>query len=210
MGELVLVRHCETEWTLLQRHTSYTDLPLTAYSEDQARAVAPLLAQLRNALVLTSPVQRAVRTAGLACLADAKPDRGLQEWDYGGYEGITAAETHRTMRDWDLWRDGVVPGPAEHPGERLEQVGARADDIGRIAPLLDDTSSGDVVLVGHGHFLRVLAARRLGLPLSAASLFRLDPAAVSRLGHEYGRPVITQWNAAPRNRKARPSEWTSM
>ncbi|MEU0383049.1 histidine phosphatase family protein [Streptomyces chartreusis] len=196
MGELVLVRHGETDWTVSRQHTSYTDLPLTAHGEEQARAVAPLLAGRPVALALTSPLRRAVRTAELAGLGGATIDADLHEWDYGGYEGITTAEIHRTRPDWNLWTDGVAPGPEGHTGESPEDVAVRADRLlARIAPVLDDPSAGDVVLVAHGHFLRVLTARRLGLPPAAGSLFLLGTGTVSRLGTEHGRPVITGWNA---------------
>jgi probable phosphoglycerate mutase len=195
MGELVLVRHGETVWSRSRRHTGYTDLPLTAHGEQQARAVAPLLRGRPIALVLTSPLQRAVRTAELTGLAAAEVDPDLHEWDYGGYEGATTAEIRRTRPGWNLWTDGVAPGPAAHPGESPHDVGARADRLlARLEPLLGGSATGDVVLVGHAHFLRVLTARRLGLPPSAGSLFLLDTGTVSRLGTEHGHPVITRWN----------------
>jgi probable phosphoglycerate mutase len=201
MGELVLVRHGETAWSRSRRHTSYTDLPLTAHGERQARAVAPLLRGRPIAPVLTSPLRRAVRTAELAGFAHAEPDPDLREWDYGGYEGLTTAEIRRTRPGWNLWTDGVAPGPAGHPGESPREVGERADRVlARIEPLLGDSDAGDVVLVAHAHLLRVLAARRLGLPPSAGSLFLLDTGTVSRLGTEHGHPVITRWNAAAPDR----------
>jgi probable phosphoglycerate mutase len=195
MGELVLVRHGETAWSRSRRHTSFTDLPLTTHGEQQARALAPLLRVRPIALVLTSPLQRAVRTAELAGFAHAELDPDLHEWDYGGYEGVTTAEIRRTRPDWNLWTDGVAPGPTGHPGESPHEVGERADRVlARIKPLLGDSDTGDVVLVSHAHSLRVLTARRLGLPPSAGSLFLLDTATVSRLGTEHGHPVITLWN----------------
>lgn len=111
-------------------------------------------------------------------------------------------EIHRDRPDWDLWTDGVAEGPPEHPGETPEQVGARAD---RVLATVDkalrdadlDGQGGDVVVVGHAHFLRVLTARRLGLPASGGSLFRLDTASVSRIGTEHGRPVVAAWNQVP-------------
>jgi probable phosphoglycerate mutase len=197
MGELVLVRHGETEWTLSRQHTSYTDLALTAHGEEQSRAIAPLLAERPVALILTSPLRRAIRTAELAGLDGARVDAELHEWDYGGYEGITTAEIHRTRPEWNLWTDGVTPGPEGHRGESPEDVGARADRVlARIDPVLRDPTAGDVVLVAHAHFLRVLTARRLGLPPAAGSMFLLSTGTVSRLGTEHGRPVITGWNAA--------------
>jgi probable phosphoglycerate mutase len=197
VGELLLVRHGETEWTLSRRHTGLTDLPLTANGEDEARILAPLLARHPIALALTSPLRRATRTAELAGLGYAQVEPNLHEWDYGGYEGLTTAEIRGRRPDWVLWTDGVIAGPQDRPGETPHQVGARADRVlARIAPVLGDSARGDVVLVAHGHFLRVLAARRLGLPPAAGALFRLDTGTVSTLGTEHGRPVITAWNAA--------------
>ncbi|MFE9613908.1 histidine phosphatase family protein [Streptomyces sp. NPDC006012] len=194
MGDLILVRHGETEWSLTGQHTGWTDLPLTRHGEEQAKSLAPLLSGRTYALTLTSPSDRAVRTAGLASLTGTVPDPELHEWDYGGYEGITTDEIHRTRPDWDLWTDGVPPGPDGHPGESPEQVGQRADRVlSRIeAALAQDT--GDVVLVAHAHFLRVLTARRLGLPPAEGRLFQLATGAVSRLSLEHGRPVIAEWN----------------
>lgn len=198
MAELLLVRHGETEWTLSRRHTSYTDLPLTANGEDQARAVAAVLARHTITLALTSPLQRAKRTAELAGLRHAQVDRNLHEWDYGGYEGLTSVEIRSSRPGWALWTDGVASGPDRHPGESPQQVGARADRVlARIRPLLDDFTHGDVVLVAHGHLLRVLAARHLGLPPAAGALFRLDTGTISMLATEHGRPVIYRWNATP-------------
>lgn len=117
MGELLLVRHGETEWTLSRRHTGLTDLPLTANGEDQARALAPLLAGRAIGLALTSPLPRASRTAELAGLGYAQVEPNLHEWDYGGYEGLTTAEIRGRRPDWVLWTDGVAGGPEGHPGE---------------------------------------------------------------------------------------------
>ncbi|WP_431871757.1 histidine phosphatase family protein [Nocardiopsis eucommiae] len=192
MGALVLVRHGQTEWSRAGRHTGRTDLPLTEEGERQARSVRPLLADHRFELVLTSPLGRAVRTAALAGLGGARTHSDLVEWDYGAYEGITTREIHRERPDWNLWTDGVPPGSEGFPGENPEQVGARADRV------LHDLSSalerGDVALVAHSHLLRVLTARRLGLPPSGGALFRLDTGSVSTLGTEHGRPVLTSWN----------------
>ena len=115
-----------------------------------------------------SPLQRAGRTAELAGLRHAQVEPNLHEWDYGGDEGRTTADIRRTRPGWVLWTDGVAAGPARHLGETPQQVGARADQVlARIRPLLGDAAAGDVVLVAHGHFLRVLAARQLGLPRRA-------------------------------------------
>ncbi|GGP43925.1 histidine phosphatase family protein [Streptomyces melanogenes] len=195
MGELILIRHGETAWTLTGQHTSHTDLPLTEHGEAQARAVAPLLAGHRIGLTLVSPTARARRTAELAGLTDPQVRPDLSEWDYGGYEGVTTPEIQRERPDWNLWTDGVAAGPAEHPGESAEQVGERADRVLAEARAALAASDSDVTLVAHSHFLRVLTARYLGLPASAGSLFLLGTGAVSRLGTEHGRPVITAWNA---------------
>lgn len=193
MGDLLLVRHGETEWSMSGRHTSWTDLPLTQHGEEQVKSLAPLLAGRSFALALTSPLGRAVRTAELAGIYGAVIDPDLHEWDYGAYEGVTTAETHRTRPDWYLWDDGVPPGPAGHPGESPVEVGQRADRVlSRIEPALAD---GDVILVAHGHFLRVLTARRLGLPPADGRLFQLATGTISRLSTEHGRPVIAEWNA---------------
>ena len=202
MGELILVRHGETEWSRTMKHTSWTDLPLTAKGEEQARALRPLLARRRIAVTMSSPMARALRTADLAGLGTPVVEPDLHEWDYGGYEGVTTVEIHRTRPDWDLWRHGGAAGPAEHPGESPEQVGERADRVLKLvdAALRDadlDGEGGDVVLVGHAHFFRALAARRLGLPASSGALFRLDTASVSRLGTEHGHPAIASWNVRP-------------
>lgn len=194
MGELILVRHGETAWTLSGQHTGATDLPMTAHGEDEARAVAPLLRERRIGLALVSPLTRARRTATLAGLDAPRVTPDLHEWDYGGYEGVTTHEIRRTRPDWDLWTDGVIPGPPEHPGEQPGEVGARADRV--LAEIMEPlrSSEDDVVLVSHGHFLRVLTARYLGLAPAGGSLFQLATGTVSSLGTEHGNPVITGWN----------------
>ncbi|WP_411126145.1 histidine phosphatase family protein [Streptomyces sp. x-19] len=201
MSELLLVRHGETEWSRDGRHTSWTDLPLTTDGEEQARALRPLLSGRKVARVYASPMQRALRTAELAGLPTPHVLDDLREWDYGGDEGITTAEIHRSRPDWYLFDDGVAAGPAEHPGESPEEVGARADRVlALIAPHLtgdedDQGDEGDVALVGHAHFLRVLTARRLGLPASAGGLFTFGTGAVGVLGTEHDRPAVVAWNA---------------
>lgn len=194
MGDLLLARHGETEWSRAGRHTGGTDLPLTPAGEAQARSLAPLLAGRAFGLVLTSPKARARRTAELAGLTGAIPEPDLREWDYGGYEGVTTADIHRTRPGWDLWTDGVPPG-RDFPGESPRQVGDRADRVlARVSGALDE---GDVMLVAHGHLLRVLTARRLGLPPSAGRLFRLETGTLSRLSLEHGSPVVAEWNSRP-------------
>ncbi|MFD7401615.1 histidine phosphatase family protein [Streptomyces sp. NPDC059866] len=195
MGDLLLVRHGETEWSVSGQHTSWTDLPLTGHGEEQAKSLAPSLSGRTFALALTSPLARAIRTAELAGLTGAVPDPDLHEWDYGGYEGVTTREIHRTRPDWYLWTDGVPPGPQGHPGESPAEVGARADRV--LSRVGDALAEGDVVLVAHAHFLRVLAARRLGLPPGDGRLFQLATGTVSRLSTEHGRPVVAEWNTRP-------------
>ncbi|MCL2581598.1 MAG: histidine phosphatase family protein [Streptosporangiales bacterium] len=199
MGDLILLRHGQTEWSRTGKHTGRTDIPLTADGEAAAAAVAPLLADRAFAAVFTSPAQRAVRTAELAGLASngrsPKQDPDLWEWDYGGYEGVTTPDIQAGRPGWYLWRDGVIPGDADHPGETADEVGARADRVlSRVRGILDE---GDVALVAHGHYLRVLTARWLGLPAADGKLFKLDTSTVSTLGTEHGEPVIARWNVPP-------------
>ncbi|MEU4034717.1 histidine phosphatase family protein [Streptomyces collinus] len=197
MGDLLLVRHGETEWSRSGQHTSWTDLPLTTLGEEQAKSLAPLLAGRTYALVLTSPLGRAVRTAALAGLTGAVPEPDLHEWDYGRYEGVTTVDIHRDRPGWDLWTDGVPPGPEGHPGESPEDVGARADRVLTRVDAALAAGTGDVVLVAHAHFLRVLTARRLGLAPAEGRLFQLATGTVGRLSTEHGHPVIAEWNRRP-------------
>jgi probable phosphoglycerate mutase len=192
VGDLLLVRHGETEWSVSGQHTSWTDLPLTQHGEEQAKSLAPLLSGRTFSLALTSELDRAIRTAQLAGITGALTDADLHEWDYGAYEGVTTVDIHRSRPDWNLWTDGVPPGPDGHPGESPEEVGRRADRVlARVDTALPD---GDVVLVAHAHFLRVLTARRLGLAPADGRLFQLATGTVSRLSTEHDRPVIAEWN----------------
>jgi broad specificity phosphatase PhoE len=184
-GELWLIRHGETAWSLSGAHTGRTDIPLTAAGEKRATALKEKLADHRFDLVLTSPLQRARRTCELAGFADsAQIEPNLLEWDYGGYEGRTTDDIHRERPEWSLFRDGV-PG-----GESIEQVAGRARAA--IARSLD--ANGDVALFAHGHILRILTACWLGLPPDGARLFVLSPAGISRLGYERQTRAIMQWN----------------
>jgi len=189
MGEIVLIRHGQTEWSANGRHTSYTDLDLTPPGADQARAVGSRLHGRTFAAVLSSPRKRALRTAELAGLEVTDTTEDLAEWNYGEYEGITTAEIRRTRQpDWSLWTDGC-PG-----GESPEQVGARLDRV--LARARDLLTEGDVALVAHGHSLRVAGARWLGLQPKAGALLKLDTATLSMLGFEHEvDPVLTRWNA---------------
>ncbi|MER6240101.1 histidine phosphatase family protein [Streptomyces clavifer] len=197
MGELILIRHGETEWSRSGQHTSYTDLPLTGLGERQARALVPLLADREIGLTLVSPYLRALRTAELAGLPTPRETPDLREWDYGAYEGVTTVDIRRTRPDWNLWTDGVAPGPEEHPGESPAEVGARADRIlAEVAAAASHLGGADIALVAHSHFLRVLTARYLRLTPASGELFQLATGAVSRLGTEHGKPVVTALNMA--------------
>lgn len=197
MGELILLRHGQTEWSQNGKHTGRTDIPLTARGEAAAAKLAPQLAARQILAVFTSPAKRAIRTAELAGLTGGTPDPNLWEWDYGGYEGRTTTEIQQERPGWYLWFDGIVPGDAEHPGETIIQVGARANTVlNRVRPLLAGPG-GDVVLVAHGHVLRVLTARWLGLEPTDGRLFKLDTGTISTLGTEHGEPVIASWNVPP-------------
>ncbi len=195
MGELVLVRHGETVWSRALKHTGRTDIPLTPAGEAAARALAADLATRPVVATFASPAQRAVRTAELAGLTDAKTDPDLWEWDYGGYEGLTTDEIRAARPGWYLWRDGVIPGDADHPGETIDQVGERTDRVlDRARPFLP---GGDVALVAHGHLLRILTARWLGLAARDGRFFSLDTGTISTLGAEHDEPVISTWNVPP-------------
>ena len=191
MSELLptiyLARHGETAWSLSGQHTGLTDIPLTERGERNAHRLGERLKGLTFALVLTSPLQRAARTCELAGYgAAAQVDADLVEWDYGQYEGRTSAEIRKSRPDWLLFRDGC-PG-----GESPAQVAARADRIvGRVRAL-----HGDVLIFSSGHFLRVLAARWLGLEPVAGRYFLLGTASFSALTYEHNesRPVIQFWN----------------
>jgi broad specificity phosphatase PhoE len=201
MGEIILLRHGETEWSKEGRHTGHTDLPLTELGRRQAVEAARLIAGRKIARVWSSPAQRAQETAELAGLTVDGLDPDLWEWDYGGYEGVTTATIQQQRPGWYLWYDGVVPGgPDGFPGETVEQVGERCDRvIARVLPLVQGPGAldGDVALVAHGHLLRILAARWIGQPAREGSRYRLDTASVSRLGFEHDVPVICGWNELP-------------
>jgi broad specificity phosphatase PhoE len=187
VAEVVLIRHGQTEWSAAHRHTSFTDLPLTAAGEQQAKAVGSALAGRRFAAVFSSPRRRATRTAELARLTITAIDEDLTEWNYGRYEGQTTAEIRATRPGWTLWTDGCPDG------ESPAQVGARLDRLlSRAVAVLPD---GDVAVVGHAHALRVLAAQWVGLPPAGGRLLRLDTATVSTLGFEHDQRVVLRWNA---------------
>jgi broad specificity phosphatase PhoE len=192
---LVLIRHGETEWSASGRHTSRTDVPLTARGEELAGALGLRLGQLgiRPTVRLSSPRQRAVATAHLAGLGEGLvTDERLRELDYGDYEGRTTVDIRAQRPTWNLFRD-ASPG-----GETLAEAGARADDL--LASLAPEEGEGDVALVGHGHFSRILAARYLGLDAPWAHCLGLGTASISLLGHEHEWRAITLWNDQPRPR----------
>ncbi len=195
MGNLIVLRHGETEWSRSGRHTGRTNVPLTPQGEAAAASLAPALAKMDVVATFTSPATRAIRTAELAGLTNAKQDPDLWEWDYGGYEGRTTKEIQQERPGWYLWRDGVIPGDAQHPGETVGAVGQRVDRVlARVRPLL---AEGNVALVAHGHVLRILTARWLRLDPDGGRLFRLDTGTVSTLGTEHAEPVILTWNVPP-------------
>ncbi|MFC8708758.1 histidine phosphatase family protein [Streptomyces sp. NPDC057197] len=197
MGDLFLVRHGETAWSRSGRHTGRTDVPLTEHGREEARRLVPLIRSHRIGAAFVSPLQRARETAELIGVPDARIDADLREWDYGGYEGVTTPEIQRTRPGWFLFTDGVAPGPPEHPGETVEQVGERADRMLAKVDAAFANTEGVVLLVAHGHFLRVLTARRLGLPPASGALFQLATGTVCRLGTEHDRPVVAGWNIRP-------------
>ena len=194
-----LARHGETAWTISRQHTGVTDLPLTAQGEAEALRLGERLERLTFAAVLTSPLRRAVRTcemAGFGSAADVEPD--LVEWNYGVYEGRTSAEIQAERPDWQLFRDGC-PG-----GESPDQVGARADRVVRRVRAIE----GNVLLFSSGHFLRVFAARWLGLEPGAGRYFVLGTASLSALGYEHDRsePVIRFWDETPQEGRSGPAQ----
>jgi broad specificity phosphatase PhoE len=185
---VVLVRHGETEWSRDGRHTGRTDIPLTSEGQRQAQALAAPLRAWQFALVLSSPLQRALETcwlAGYGTNAKVRPE--LMEWDYGRYEGRTSRQILAENPGWSLWRDG---GPE---GETPADVGRRVD---RVISEVGQTT-GDVLIFAHGHVLRVLAARWLGEPPEGGQHYALQTAALSVLGYEHMDPVIQRWNQPP-------------
>ncbi len=194
--DLVLVRHGRTEWAHTGRHTGRTDVPLDDVGERQGAGIAALLAGRRFAAVVSSPLQRARRTAELAGLEVTAVDDDLQEWDYGGYEGLTTPQIReRTGTAWTVFADGVLPGEGDHPGETLDDVAARCRRVlDRVSPLLEQ---GDVALVAHGHLLRVLTTAYLGLPPAAGAHLELDAGSVCELNEHHGVPTIQRWNLTP-------------
>jgi broad specificity phosphatase PhoE len=186
-GEVVLVRHAETEWSASARHTGLTDVPLTDAGRERARGLAAALAGRRFELVLVSPARRARETCELAGLGERASVRDdLHEWDYGEYEGLTRVEIQRLQPAWNLWRDGC-PG-----GERPAEVGARADRV--IAELAG--AGGPAVVFSHGHVLRVLAARWIEQEPALGERLCLQTGSIGVLGHEHGTRALAGWSCA--------------
>lgn len=184
MPEVVLLRHGETEWSAAGRHTGVTDVPLTERGRDQARAIGALVRGRAFARVLVSPLRRAAETCRLAGFDGAEVVDDLREWGYGDFEGRTTEEIREGLPGWTIWV-GPVPG-----GEVVDDVGHRVDRVIDAVRAVD----GDVAVVAHGHLLRVMAARWIGLPAEAGRLLALSTATLSVLGWEREQPVVRVWN----------------
>ncbi|WP_416263734.1 histidine phosphatase family protein [Curtobacterium flaccumfaciens pv. flaccumfaciens] len=195
-GELVLVRHGETEWSKSGQHTGRTDIPLTDNGVEQAKRAGRYLGDRSFALALSSPLQRARDTAHLIGV-EPELDEDLYEWDYGAYEGLTTPQI-KVLRHgpWDLWTDGVTAG--DTPGENAAEVRVRVERIlNRARPVLAE--GHDAVFIAHGHVLRALGAAWIRLAPQDGAVLKLGTASVSILGYEHGRPVIDAWNIQPRD-----------
>lgn len=186
--QIYLVRHGETSWSTAGKHTGRTDVPLTDAGREQARILGRRLAGHPFALVLTSPLSRAAETAALAGFPTAERDDDLMEWDYGDLEGRTTHDIQASIGGWTIW---TGPWPA---GETADAVGARADRV--IERCLDRSVDGDALVFAHGHLLRVLAARWLGLAANQGSLLALGTATLGILGWDRANRVIETWNEA--------------
>jgi broad specificity phosphatase PhoE len=182
---IFIVRHGETEWSKIKRHTGRSDVPLDAKGEEEARGLVKTLAGLTFAAVFVSPLQRARQTCTIAGYDDvAVVDPDLVEWDYGAYEGLTSGEIQVERPGWTLFRDGVIGG------ETIDDVAVRAElVIGRCLAI-----DGDVLLFAHGHLLRILTARWLGFPAAAAQHLQLATASPSTLGYEHDWTALLSWN----------------
>ena len=183
----MLVRHGETTWSASGRHTGRTDVGLTDAGREQARSLRAALARWDFALALTSPLTRASETARLVGVAPVEVEERLVEWDYGAYEGITTPQIRETVPGWTVWTHPVPNG------EDLAAVGARVDGVLERLRAAD----GHVLLVAHGHLLRALAARWLGLPARHGAQLVLGTATLSVLGHDHEAPALERWNVPP-------------
>jgi broad specificity phosphatase PhoE len=188
LPRIYLVRHGETAWSITGQHTGRRDIPLTAHGEEEAARLRKRLEGIEPLQVLSSPSQRARRTCELAGWSEKMHiDADLSEWDYGDYDGRTTPDIKKERPDWSLFRDGCPNG------ETAEEVGRRADRVIACIRALN----GDVLLFGHSHTFRILAARWLALPAQGGAYFTLAPASVSVLSFEHtaAEPVIALWNA---------------
>ncbi|TSD48141.1 acid phosphatase [Rhodococcus sp. KBS0724] len=188
---VILLRHGETEWARSGKHTSRTEVPLTALGEIQATATGNRIRALglRNPMILTSPRLRAQRTGDLAGLPDERTWDALSEWDYGDYEGLTTPEIRRSVPEWTVW---THPCPG---GEHADEIGARTDMV--LSLVTSQLPERDVILIGHGHFSRALISRWLELPVSEGRRFALSPGAYSVLGYEHGSTHLLHHNVPP-------------
>ncbi len=186
-AELWLFRHGETEWSLNGKHTSYTELPLTAHGCEQAKALAPVVAAQHFDLVLTSPRQRAQETAKLAGATGAVIEPNLQEWNYGEFEGLSTPEIQATHPHWSVWQNPITGG------ESVDEVAARA------AAVIDRCiqHGGQCALFAHAHIFRILTAVWVEQPGVFGQRLALSTASVSVLGWEHGTRVINRWNEMP-------------
>lgn len=198
-GRVVLLRHGETEWSKSGQHTGTTDIQLTAEGERAASEVGALVRSYNIVSVVTSPLTRARRTAELAGLTNASVDEDLREWDYGAYEGLSTPQIREQLGyAWEIFHDGVTAGTT--PGESVEDVAARARKVlDRITP---DLHRGDVVLVAHGHLLRILTSVWLREEPRFGAKLSLDAGSVSVLGEHHDVPTIDVWNRTPGNTPA--------
>jgi broad specificity phosphatase PhoE len=182
---IYLIRHGETEWAKNGRHTGLSDIPLTDAGREQAGFLLPIFDDVKFTRILSSPLQRALETAKLAGLGSrVELDKELLEWSYGDYEGLTTKQIRDLVPDWSVWTD---PCPN---GETIDQICLRAD---RVVAMLRSIE-GNVAIFSHGHFLRVLVTRWIGLPANHGSRFLLGTSTLSILGYENELPVIKTWN----------------
>lgn len=182
---IYLIRHGETEWAKNGRHTGRSDIPLTDAGREQAGFLLPIFDDVKFARILSSPLQRALETAKLAGLSSSvELDEELLEWDYGDYEGLTTKQIRERVSDWSIWTH-LCPN-----GETIDQVSERADRV--VARL--QSIAGNVAIFSHGHFLRILVSRWIGLSADHGSRFLLGTSTLSILGYENECPVIKTWN----------------